>query len=160
MLLTVAPLTVEIKIRKFSFNLQRFLAICIPLQETLQPILPYCLCCSLHLIQRSLLKLTLLSRLCYRASKRLGYFLSSSSLQIIWRVFICVHCYAGTVGKMLIYSHAFQAILKKKPETNFTILREYLCMLHYSSMPAIEHSPIEKNKKKTQYVRTVCTICI
>ena len=37
---------------------------------------------------------------------------------------------------------------EKKPETNFTILREYLCMLHYSSMPAIEHSPIEKNKKK------------
>ena len=48
---------------------------------------------------------------------------------------------------------------EKKSETNFTILREHLCMLHYSSMPAIEHSPIEKNKK-SQYVRTVCTTCI
>ena len=103
----------------------------------------------------------LLSCLCYRASKRLGYFLSSSSLQIIWRVFICVHCYTCLhSGKN---ANLFPCILGnfEKNETNFTILREHLCMLHYSSMPAtIEHSPIEKNKKANMYVLYVLTICI
>ena len=33
-------------------------------------------------------------------------------------------------------------------------------MLHYSSMPVIEHSPIEKNYKANMYLHTVCTICI
>ena len=47
----------------------------------------------------------------------------------------------------------------EKNETNFTILREHLCMLHYSSMPAIEHSPIEKNKKANMYVLYVRTVC-
>lgn len=41
----------------------------------------------------------------------------------------------------------------KKNETNFTILREHLCMLHYSSMLiVIEYSSLVKNKKANMYV--------
>ena len=72
-----------------------------------------------------------------------------------------MHCYTCLhSGKN---ANLFPCILgnfEKKNETNFTILREHLCMLHYSSMPAIEHSPIEKNKKANMYVLYVLTICI
>ena len=84
------------------------------------------------------------------------FFITSDYLEGFYMCALLCYLHSGKNANL------FPCILgnfEKKSETNFTILREHLCMLHYSSMPAIEHSPIEKNKK-SQYVRTVCTTCI